>query len=59
MYRRQSATADEPISLTAGYTMLKLSDYRIHPDNMPSLRMYAALPLLVMPGVRLERSTEP
>ena len=45
-YVGKSATADEPINLTAGYTMLKLKDYRIHPDNMPLLRMWAALPLL-------------
>ena len=56
-YVGKSATADEPINLTAGYTMLKLKDYRIHPDNMPLLRMWAALPLLAMRDVQLNTNS--
>ena len=42
-YVQKSATADEPTHLTAGYTALKLGDYRIDPEHPPFLRMWAAL----------------
>ena len=53
-YVQKSAIADEPINLTAGYTMLRLHDYRIHPENLPCLRMWTALPLLLLPDVKLD-----
>ena len=46
-YTQKSATADEPQHLTAGYTALRLHDYRIDPEHPPFLRMLAALPLLM------------
>ncbi len=53
-YTQKSATADEPQHLTAGYTALRLHDYRIDPEHPPFLRMWAALPLLMMSDVRLD-----
>jgi 4-amino-4-deoxy-L-arabinose transferase-like glycosyltransferase len=46
--RGSSATADEPIHLTAGYTYLTLGDYRLNPEHPPLVKMIAALPLLPM-----------
>ncbi len=56
-YTRESATVDEPQHLTAGYTALRLRDYRIDPEHPPFLRMWAALPLLAMPDVQLDTNT--
>ncbi len=53
-YTQKSATADEPQHLTAGYTALRLHDYRIDPEHPPFLRLWAALPLLAMPEVRID-----
>jgi hypothetical protein len=53
-YTRESATVDEPQHLTAGYTALRLHDYRIDPEHPPLLRMWAALPLLAMSDVRID-----
>jgi hypothetical protein len=53
-YTQKSATVDEPQHLTAGYTALRLHDYRIDPEHPPFLRMWAALPLLAMPEVRID-----
>jgi hypothetical protein len=53
-YTQESATWDEPIFLTAGYTALKLHDYRIEINNPPFLQMWAALPLLVTSGIRMD-----
>ena len=53
-YLQKSATADEPVNLTAGYTMLRLHDYRIHPENLPLLRLWTAVPLLLLPDVKLD-----
>lgn len=52
-YTRQSATSDEPIHLAAGYTALRLHDYRVDQEHPPFLRMWAALPLLMLPDVQL------
>ena len=57
-YTQKSATDDEPVHLAMGYTALKLHDFRIHPETPPFLRMWAALPLLAMEGVRLDTNTE-
>lgn len=51
-YSGLSATWDEPIHLTAGYVALTQGDYRVDPSHPPLLRMWAALPLLVMRDVR-------
>jgi len=53
-YTRKSATVDEPQHLTAGYTALRLHDYRIDPEHPPFLRLWAALPLLAMRDVHLD-----
>ena len=52
-YRLESATFDEPANLAAGYTALKLHDYRLDPEHPPLLRMWAALPLLAIPDIKL------
>src|SRR6266853_153982 len=56
-YTQKSATIDEPQHLTAGYTALRLGDYRIDPEHPPFLRLWAALPLLAMPNVQLDTNT--
>ncbi|HEX5109014.1 MAG TPA: tetratricopeptide repeat protein [Vicinamibacterales bacterium] len=52
----KSATFDEPIHLTAGYLAAAEGDYRVDPSHPPFVRMWAALPLLVMGGVRADTS---
>jgi hypothetical protein len=49
----KSATWDEPAHLTAGYAVLR-GDWRPGPGHPPLLRAWAALPLLLLPGVRWE-----
>ncbi len=56
-YTQKSATVDEPQHLTAGYTALRLHDYRIDPEHPPFLRLWAALPLLVMNHVQFDTNT--
>jgi len=56
-YTQKSATADEPDNLTAGYVALKLGDYRLDPMHPPLLRMWAALPLLAVHGVKLDTNS--
>jgi hypothetical protein len=56
-YTQKSATIDEPQHLTAGYTALRLHDYRLDPEHPPFLRLWAALPLLAMSDVRLDTNT--
>lgn len=53
-YSRCSATFDEPQHLVDGYTTWKLRDYRIDPEHPPLLRLWAALPLLAMPDIKLD-----
>jgi hypothetical protein len=53
-YRQKSATWDEPIHLAAGYAALAEGDYRLEGTHPPFIRMWAALPLLFMDGVRLD-----
>ncbi|HUK83652.1 MAG TPA: glycosyltransferase family 39 protein [Verrucomicrobiae bacterium] len=55
-YTRESATMDEPQHLTSGYCALKRHDYRIDPEHPPFLRMWAALPLLAIDGIKLDTS---
>src|ERR1700682_2753463 len=53
-YTRESATWDEPIHVTSGYVALARHDYRIDPEHPPFLRMWAALPLLAIQGIKLD-----
>ncbi len=53
-YVRESATWDEPQHLVAGYSALKFHDYRTDPEHPPFIRMWAALPLLGMDGIRMD-----
>lgn len=53
-YTQKSATWDEPQHLIAGYTALALHDYRTDPEHPPFLRMWAALPLLTMPDIKMD-----
>jgi hypothetical protein len=57
-YTQKSATIDEPTHLAAGYTMLRLHDYREDLQHPPFLRMWAALPLLAMHDIRLNTNTD-
>jgi 4-amino-4-deoxy-L-arabinose transferase-like glycosyltransferase len=53
-YTQKSATWDEPQHLTAGYLALKAHDYRTDPEHPPFVRMWAALPLLAMPDIKVD-----
>ncbi len=53
-YTRKSATVDEPMNLTGGYVALKLGDYRVTPQNEYLTRLWCALPLLAMDGIKLD-----
>jgi dolichyl-phosphate-mannose-protein mannosyltransferase len=46
--RMKSATYDEPIYVTAGYTHLALRDFRVNPQTPPLAKMIAAAPLLAL-----------
>ncbi len=56
-YMRTSATWDEPLHLSCGYAALRHGDYRFGPGHPPFLRMWAALPLLATPGVRMNTTS--
>lgn len=51
-YTQKSATWDEPQQLTGGYLALTRGDYRTDPEHPPFVRMWAALPLLAMSGIK-------
>ncbi len=53
-YSRKSATWDEPVHVTAGYAALARHDYRVDPEHPPFLRIWAALPLLLLDGIELD-----
>jgi hypothetical protein len=55
-YVQKSATWDEPMHLTAGYVALVEGDHRVDPSHPPFLRMWAALPLLVLPRLVIDTS---
>jgi len=57
-YRLESATYDEPQHLVPGYTALKLHDYRLDPEHPPLLRLWAALPLLALPNVKVATNSQ-
>jgi hypothetical protein len=50
-YTRWSATFDEPGGLLAGYAAVAAGDYRPAIEHPPFTRIWAALPLLMLPGV--------
>jgi hypothetical protein len=56
-YRQKSATYDEPQHVAAGYTALRLHDYRLDLEHPPLLRLWAALPLLFTPGITLDTAS--
>jgi Dolichyl-phosphate-mannose-protein mannosyltransferase len=53
-YVRESATWDEPQHVVAGYSALRFHDYRTDPEHPPFIRMWAALPLLSMNGIKID-----
>ncbi len=53
-YTRTSATFDEPGGLAAGFAALASRDYRPALEHPPLTRLWAALPLLTMPGVSFD-----
>lgn len=55
--RRLSATFDEPAHLTAGYTYLRLGDFRLNPEHPPLVKVLAAAPLLAL-GPELRTDNE-
>ncbi|MBZ5535423.1 MAG: glycosyltransferase family 39 protein [Acidobacteriia bacterium] len=46
--RQESCTSDELIKLTAGYTYLLKGDFRLNTLHPPLLKLFSALPLLVL-----------
>ncbi|HXI83647.1 MAG TPA: glycosyltransferase family 39 protein [Verrucomicrobiae bacterium] len=55
-YTRESATWDEPQHVVAGYNALRFHDYRTDPEHPPFIRMWAALPLLAVNDIKVDRS---
>jgi hypothetical protein len=53
-YTRESATWDEPQHVVTGYSALRFHDYRTDPEHPPFLRMWAALPLLMLDDVKID-----
>jgi 4-amino-4-deoxy-L-arabinose transferase-like glycosyltransferase len=45
---RLSATSDEPIHLSAGYSYWQTRDFRLNPEHPPLAKLIAALPLLII-----------
>lgn len=43
---RLSATIDEPVHLSSGYSYLETRDFRMNPEHPPLVKLIAALPLL-------------
>ncbi len=56
---RDSATFDEPLHLTCGYSVLATGDYRLSAEHPPLARVWAALPLLATDHVWPARAAEP
>jgi 4-amino-4-deoxy-L-arabinose transferase-like glycosyltransferase len=47
----RSVTYDEPVHLAAGYAALRQQDFRFDPTHPPLARIWAALPILLIPGL--------
>ena len=47
---RKSPVVDEGAHIAAGYSYLKLGDYRLNPEHPPLLKLIAATPLLLLPA---------
>jgi hypothetical protein len=47
--RQKSATSDEVAHIPAGYTYVKLGDFRMNPEHPPLIKALAAIPLLFLP----------
>src|SRR5439155_9392242 len=43
-----SATTDEPVHLSAGYSYCRTRDFRLNPEHPPLAKLIAALPLLLI-----------
>jgi hypothetical protein len=56
-YTQKSATWDEPQHVIAGYNALRFHDYRTDPEHPPFLRMWATLPLLAQPDIKMDVGT--
>ncbi|HTM02387.1 MAG TPA: tetratricopeptide repeat protein [Vicinamibacterales bacterium] len=54
-YTQKSATWDEPVHLAAGYLAAAHGDYRVEATHPPLMRMWAALPLVFMSNVKVDR----
>jgi hypothetical protein len=53
--RQESATADEAVHLSAGYTYLLKRDFRLNPEHPPLLKLLCAAPLLALhPRINFE-----
>lgn len=57
-YTQKSATVDETLNLACGYAALKAGDHRLACQNMPFVRMWAALPLLFTRGIEFDPQSE-
>ncbi len=55
---QQSATFDEPVNLATGYVALRFGDHRLMPQNLPLVKLLAALPLLLA-DVRMPEPPHP
>src|SRR6266496_2517915 len=45
---RLSATTDEPVHLSAGYSYWKTRDFRMNPEHPPLAKLLATIPLLAL-----------
>ena len=55
-HSQKSGTWDEPMHLASGYVALVEGNHLVDPSHPPLARMWAALPLLGMPDVDLDRA---
>lgn len=55
-HSQRSGTWDEPMHLASGYAALVDRDYLLDPAHPPFARMWAALPLLAMSGIDVDRT---
>ena len=55
---QKSATFDEPLNLASGYVTLRFGDARLIPQNLPLVKLLAAVPLLML-NIALPDPAEP